>query len=80
MSPADIIEKARRHGVGMALNAAGTGLLLSTDAEPPGEIVELVRSAKPDIVALLQAERGRINQWIADNLIDWPPSHCLRCR
>ena len=80
MSPADIVEKARRCGVAVTLTAAGTGLSLWADGDPPEEVVELLKAHKPDIVAHLQAERGRINHWIADQLIDWPPSHCLHCR
>jgi hypothetical protein len=80
MNPADIVERARQHGVTVTLNDDGTGLSLSADADLPDEIVELAKAHKPDIVAHLQAERGRINHWIADQLIDWPPSHCLHCR
>ena len=80
MNPADIIEKARQRGVSLTLNAAGTGLLLSADGDLPDEIVELAKAYKPDIVAHLQAERGRINHWIANQIIDWPPSSCLHCR
>jgi hypothetical protein len=80
MSPADIVGKARRCGVAVTLTAAGTGLSLWADGDPPEEVVELLKAHKPAIVAHLQAERGRINHWIADQLIDWPPSHCLHCR
>jgi hypothetical protein len=80
MSPADIVEQARQRGVSLTLNAAGTGLSLSADGDPPDEIVELIRAHKPDIVAHLQTERRRINRWIADKLIAWPQSHCLHCR
>jgi hypothetical protein len=80
MSPADIVEKARRHGVSLTLDATGTGLSLWADGDPPEEVVELLKAHKPDIVAHLRAERRRINHWIADQLIDWPPSHCLHCR
>jgi hypothetical protein len=80
MNPAEIVEKARRHGVTVTLNDAGTGLSLSADGDLPDEVVELLKAHKPDIVAHLQTERRRINHWIADKLIDWPPSHCLHCR
>jgi hypothetical protein len=80
MSPVDIVEQARCCGVRLTLNAVGTGLSLSADSEPPGEIVALVKAHKPDLVAHLQAERGRMNHWTAARLIDWPPSHCLGCR
>jgi hypothetical protein len=80
MNPAGIIEKARQRGVTVTLNDAGTGLSLSADGDMPDEVVELLKAHKPDIVAHLQTERRRINHWIADKLIDWPPSHCLHCR
>jgi hypothetical protein len=80
MNPADIVEKARQRGVTVTLNDAGTGLSLSADGDLPNEIVELAKAHKPDIVAHLQTERRRINHWIADKLISWPPSHCLHCR
>jgi hypothetical protein len=34
MNPAEIIEKARQHGVAVTLNADGTGLSLSAEATP----------------------------------------------
>jgi hypothetical protein len=80
MSLADITEKARSCGVSLTLTAAGTGLSLWVDGDPPEEVVELLKAHKPDLVAHLQAERGRINHWIADQLTDWPPSHCLHCK
>jgi hypothetical protein len=55
-------------------------LSLWVEGDPPGEIVALVKAHKPDLVAHLQAARGRINHWTAARLIDWPPSHCLHCR
>jgi hypothetical protein len=79
MRPADIVERARRCGVTLTLSADGTGLSLSADSEPPQEIVDLVRAHKPEIVAHIQAERRRINRWIADCLIEWQDS-CLHCR
>ena len=38
MSPADIVEKARRCGVSVELNNARTGLSLSADSAPVQEI------------------------------------------
>jgi hypothetical protein len=35
MKPADVIEKARRCGVSLTLNAVGTRLSLAADSEPP---------------------------------------------
>ena len=80
MSPADLIEKARRCGVSLTLNDAGTGLSLWADGDPPEEVVELLKAHKPDIVAHLQTERRRVNHWIANQIIDWPRDNCLHCR
>jgi hypothetical protein len=80
MNSAGIVEKVRRSGISLTLNPAGTGLRLSADGGLPDEIVELVKAAKPEIVAHLQAERRCVNYWIANQIIAWPPSHCLHCR
>jgi hypothetical protein len=75
-----IVANARRAGVTMTLDDARMGLWLSASTDPPEEIVELVKAAKPDIVAHYQAERGRINHWIANQIIAWPADFCLHCR
>jgi hypothetical protein len=80
MTPSDIIEKARQAGLTLTLDALGTGLELSANTEPPDSVVELVKAHKPDIVAHLQAERRRINFWVANQIISWPPDSCLHCR
>jgi hypothetical protein len=80
VSPTDIVEKASRCGVTLTLTAAGTGLSLWVDGDPPEEIVELLKAYKPAVVAHLQAERRRINHWIAAQIINWPPDFCLHCR
>ena len=41
--------------------------------DPPADLVNLISSARPQIISVLQAERGRINRWIVSQLIDWPP-------
>jgi hypothetical protein len=79
MTPAEIIAEAASRGFQVSLNPSGDGLILWPD-DPPPDLVDLIRSAKPQIVAVLQAERGRVNHWIADHLIDWPPEYCLNCR
>jgi hypothetical protein len=79
VSPAEIIEKARRCGVVLTLNETGTGLSLSGEGERPAEIIDLIKARKAEIVDRLQAERGRINRRIAENLIEWQGS-CLQCR
>jgi hypothetical protein len=80
MSVAEVLAAAKSHSVEVRLNSAGQGLTLSFEDDPPGEVVDRIKNMKAEFVAHLQAERGRINHWIAGNLIDWPPSHCLHCR
>ena len=79
MTAAEILAQAGTRGFQISLNSSGDGLILWPD-DPPADLVDLVRGAKPQIVAVLQNERGRINRWIADRLIDWPPESCLHCR
>ena len=80
MTAAEILAEAAARGFRVTLNSTGDGLILWPGDDPPADLVNLIRGAKPDIVAHLQTERRRINHWIADKLIDWPPSHCLGCR
>jgi hypothetical protein len=72
MTAAEILATSGARGFQISLNSSGD--------DPPPDLVDLVRGAKPQIVAVLQNERGRINHWIADRLIDWPPESCLHCR
>jgi hypothetical protein len=79
MTPAEILAVAATRGFGVELNRTGDGLISPGD-DPPADLVDLIRGAKPEIIAVLQAERGRVNRWITDRLIDWPPTSCLHCR
>jgi hypothetical protein len=80
MTPAEILAAATSRGFRVGLSRTGDGLILWPADDPPADLVELLRGAKPQIVAVLLAERGRINRWIASTLIDWPPTSCLHCR
>jgi hypothetical protein len=80
MTPPEILAVAARRGFRVGLNRTGDGLKLWPGDDPPADLVDLIRGAKPEIIAVLQAERGRINRWIACRLIDWPPTSCLHCR
>jgi hypothetical protein len=80
MTAAEILAKVAALGFRVTLNYTGDGLILWPGDKPPADLVELLKAHKPTIVAHLQTERRRINHWIADKLIDWPPSHCLHCR
>lgn len=58
MSSADIVDKARRCGVSLALNGAGTGLSLSGDGTPPQQIIDFVRHVRDVLVVHLQQKRA----------------------
>ena len=79
MTAAEILATAGARGFQISLNSSGDGLIVWPN-DPPPDLVDLVRSAKPQIVGVLQNERGRINHWIADRIIDWPSESCLHCR
>jgi hypothetical protein len=80
MTTSEILAEAAARGFQVSLNSTSDGLILWPGDNPPADLVDLIRSSKPQIIAVLQAERGRINHWIADRLIDWPPESCLHCR
>jgi hypothetical protein len=80
MTPAAILAVAAARGFRVGLNRTGDGLILWPGDDPPADLVDLIRGAKSEIVAALHAERRRINRWIANQIIDWPPTSCLHCR
>jgi hypothetical protein len=80
MTAAEILAEAATRGFRVGLKSTGDGLILWPGDDPPADLVNLIRSAKTQIIAVLQTERRCINHWIADKLIDWPPSHCLHCK
>jgi hypothetical protein len=78
MSPADIVEKARRRGVSLALNGAGTGLSLSGVGAPPQDLIDLIRDAKDVLVVHLRQKRA-IRAWINNSFTSGRPGVCLHC-
>ena len=78
MSPADIVERARRCGVSLTLSGAGTGLSLSADSAPPQEIIDLARDARDVLVAQLQQQRA-VRAWINNNFMSGILGVCLHC-
>jgi hypothetical protein len=53
----ETLELARAGGVEVRLNAAGDGLLLEADGDPPADLVELLRAAKSELVGRLREQR-----------------------
>jgi hypothetical protein len=80
MTAAEILNEVAARGFRVGLNSTGEGLILWPGHDPPADLVNLIRGAKPEIVAHLQTECRRINHWIANQIIDWPLSSCLHCR
>jgi hypothetical protein len=54
VTPAEILAQAARRGVEVGLNPAGDGLRLWSDGDPPTDLVELLKGAKPELVAHLR--------------------------
>ena len=48
-------------GVGLSLNEAGDGLTLSGTGQPPASLLEAVRAAKPELLALLRAAKEELS-------------------
>ena len=80
MTPAAIFAVAAARGFRVGLNRIGDGLMLWPGDDPPADLVNLIRGAKPEIVSVLQAERGRINRWIVSQSHRLAPDSCLHCR
>jgi hypothetical protein len=78
LSPADIVDKARRCGVSLALNGAGTGLSLSGVGTPPQDLIDLVRDARDVLVAQLQQKRA-IRARINNSFTSGAPGVCMHC-
>jgi hypothetical protein len=57
MSGQQALELACAHGAKLRLNAAGDGLLLETDGDPPADLVEMLQVAKPELVERLRKRR-----------------------
>jgi hypothetical protein len=53
MTPAEILAQAAQRSVEVGLNPAGDGLRLWADGDPPTDLVELLKSAKPELIAHL---------------------------
>lgn len=78
LSPVDIVDKARRCGVSLALNGAGTGLSLSGVGTPPQDLIDLVRDARDVLVAQFQQKRA-IRAWINNSFTSGAPGVCMHC-
>ena len=68
---------------GVTVLVEGYDLVLEHQADPPPNLVAMLRHYKPELVSALrmrQAEQRRlINQWVADNFITTPAGVCAHC-
>jgi hypothetical protein len=55
MTPAEVLARAAQRGVEVGLTPTGDGLRLWSDGDPPTDLVELLKSAKAELVAHLRA-------------------------
>jgi hypothetical protein len=77
----DVLRMAKSAGV--TVKVEGSNLVLEYDADPPANLVGMLRCFKPEFVSALrmrQAEqRRRIVQWINDSFTSSPAGVCAHC-
>jgi hypothetical protein len=84
MTVAETLELARSCNVEVRLNAAGDGLNLEVEADPPQALMNVLRRTKWDIVASLRQHeldrrRPLIARRINDHFVSTPPNICRHC-
>jgi hypothetical protein len=77
----DVLRVAKSAGVTVLVE--GYDLVLEHEADPPPNLVAMLRHYKPELVSALrmrQAEqRSLITQWVNDNFTSSPPGVCAHC-
>jgi hypothetical protein len=73
MSAAAAIAEAKSRGFRITLHLTGQSLVLKPGKDPPADLVDLIKEAKPDILAHLRAERDRIKACPKDVERQRPP-------
>jgi hypothetical protein len=77
----DVLRLAKSAGV--TVQVEGSNLVLEYDADPPANLVDMLRCSKPEFVSALrmrQAEqRRRIVQWVNDHFTSSPAGVCAHC-
>ena len=84
MKANEALELARSYSVEVRLNAAGTGLDLAVETDPPQALMNILARAKHEIVATLRQQeidrrRPLITRWINDHFTSTPPGVCRHC-
>jgi hypothetical protein len=52
------LDLARSYGVAVTLKADGSGLILEADTNPPPDVLEALRAAKPDLLRILSGREA----------------------
>ena len=77
----DVLRMARSAGVTVLVE--GYDLVLEHEADPPPNLVAMLRHYKPELLSALrmrQAEqRSLITQWVNDHFASSPPGVCAHC-
>jgi hypothetical protein len=83
MTVNDVLHMAKSAGAGVAAQVEGYNLVLEYDADPPAQLVGMLRRFKPELVSALRMrqadQRNLISQWIADNFTSTPAGVCAHC-
>jgi hypothetical protein len=81
MTVDEVLRMANSAGVSVLVD--GYDLVLEHDADPPPNLVAMLRHFKPELVSALrvrQAEqRSLITQWVNDNFTSSPAGVCAHC-
>ena len=77
----DVLRMAKSAGVTVLVD--GSDLVLEHEADPPPNLVAMLRHFKPELVSALRmrqaAQRSLITQWVNDNFTSSPAGVCAHC-
>jgi hypothetical protein len=77
----DVLRSAKSAGVTVLVE--GYDLVLEHQADPPPNLVAMLRHYKPELVSALRMreaeQRSLIAQWINDHFASSPPDVCVHC-
>ena len=81
MTVDDVLRMANSAGVTVLVE--GYDLVLEHDADPPANLVAMLRHFKPELVSALRMreadQRSLITQWVNDHFASSPPGVCAHC-
>jgi hypothetical protein len=77
----DVLRMAKSAGVTVLVE--GYDLVLEHEADPPVNLVAMLRRFKPELVSALRMreadQRSLITQWVNDHFASSPPGVCAHC-